>query len=166
MERHFTAHLSIRDGDPESVARMRQDRMGNRRPLSEPGAAVLRAAAAPLLRDLAAAGEPVPEIKTEACEEDDQAVYGLLAAPRGSGQQRIWVIRDISPAEQVTGLAAEFQDWTDEQLGDEWPVCPEHGFWRQLQAHVRDGAAVWICPDGHVISLVGALPQARPEGSG
>ena len=165
MERHFTAHLSIRDGDPESVARMRQDRMGNRRPLSEPGAALLRATAAPLLRDLAAAGEPVPEIKTEACEEDDWAVYGLLAGPGGSGQ-RIRVIRDRSPAGQVTDLARQFQEWTDEQFGDQWPVCPEHGLPGQLQADVRDGAAVWICPDGHVISLVGALPQARPEGSG
>ena len=162
MERHFTARLSFRDGGPGPVARMLQ----NRRPLSEPGAAVLRAAAAPLLRDLAAAGEPVPEIKTEACEEDDWAVYGLLAGPGGSGQ-RIRVIRDRSPAGQVTDLARQFQEWTDEQFGDQWPVCPEHGLPGQLQADVRDGAAVWICPqDGRVISVVGALRQARPEGSG
>ena len=140
-------------------------------PLSEPDAAVLAAAAAPLLRDLAAAGKPVPEIKAEAWKEDDWAVYGLLAEPDGSGTG-IWVIRDRSPAEQVTDLAKQFQDWADEQLDDEghsspWPMCPEHGFPRQLEADVRDGSAVWICSwDGRVISLVGALGQARPKGSG
>ena len=151
------------------------DLMWNPRPLSEPDAAVLRAAAAPLLRDLTAAGKPVPEIRAEAHEDRDGAVCGWIAEPGGYGQG-IWVPRDRSPAEQLVELAGQFQDWADEQLDDggrssQWPLCPEHGRACQLNQagpaprprygrRLRRGRGRWC------LRTAGCGRAARPRNAG
>jgi aminoglycoside phosphotransferase (APT) family kinase protein len=131
-------------------------------PLTEADAAVLRAAAAPLLRDLAATRMPVPDIRSEAHEDRPWAVCGWIAG-RGATGQGVWVMRDGSSAGQVRELAEQFQSWASDVLAGagqspEWPLCPEHDRGHGLMADVRDGAAVWVClhPD-HVIAPIGAL---------
>lgn len=131
-------------------------------PLTEADAAVLRAVAAPLLRDLAATRMPVADIRTEAHEDRPWAVCGWIAG-RGVTGQGVWVMRDGSPAGQVRELAEQFQSWASEVLvgagqSPEWPLCPEHDRGHGLMADARDGAAVWVClhPD-HVIAPIGAL---------
>jgi len=149
----------------EHYQRMRRtmELMRNPRPLTEADAAVLRAAVAPLLRDLAATGMPLPDIRTEAHEDRECAVCGWIAMPGGFGQG-VWVLRDHSHAEQVAELAEQFQNWAADYLVEaghspDWPACPAHGGDRGLAAEVRDGAAVWVCrEDGRVISPIGALP--------
>jgi hypothetical protein len=135
----------------------------NPQPLTEADAAVLQAATAPLLRDLAVTRMPLPDIRTEAHEDRPWSVCGWIAGPGVTGQG-IWVMRDSSPADRVRELAEQFQSWASDVLVDagqspEWPLCPEHdrGHGR-LVADVRDGAAVWVClhPD-HVIAPIGAL---------
>jgi hypothetical protein len=131
-------------------------------PLTEADAAVLRAAAAPLLRDLAATRMPLPDIRTEAYEDRPWSICGWIAG-RGMTGQGIWVMRDGSPADQVRELAEQFRNWASDVLVDagqspEWPPCPEHDRGHGLWADVRGGAAVWVClhPD-HVIAPIGAL---------
>jgi hypothetical protein len=131
-------------------------------PLTEPDAAALRAAAAPLLRDLAATGMPVPDIRTEAYEDRPWSVCGWIAGP-GMPGQGVWVTRGGSPADRVRELAEQFQNWASDVLVDagqppQWPLCPEHDRGHGLMPEVSDGAAVWVCPcPDHVIAPIGAL---------
>jgi hypothetical protein len=131
-------------------------------PLSEADAAVLRAAVAPLLHDLAVTGMGQPDIIEEARWYREYSVCGWISDLGGSGLG-ISVLRDGSPAEQIRELAGQIQDWaTDRQVDPErppvWPKCPEHGLAHGLFADVRDDTAVWVCPDGdRVVSAIGAL---------
>ena len=132
-------------------------------PLTPADAEVLRAAVAPLLRDVAATGLTVPGIRAEAHEDREWAVCGWIAEPGGYGQG-IWIMRDRSPAEQVAELAEQFQQWASDQLADSgrppaWPPCRAHDLDHGVGADVQDGSAVWVCGDsGTVISLIGSLP--------
>jgi hypothetical protein len=132
-------------------------------PLTDDEQAVVRDTAAPLLRDLAASGLVLPDIRYEAHEDrGSEAVSAWIQGPGGTGAG-IW-IRLGSPADQVTELAEQFQNWAADQLHDagvapEWPICPEHPVPpHRLNPEVRDGVAVWACWEGgHVTCEIGAL---------
>jgi hypothetical protein len=142
--------------------------MRNPEPLTEADAAVLRAAIAPLLADLASTGMDLPELRAEAHEDRAGAICGFLRDPGETGETGgtgVYVMRDASPAEQVAGLAEQVQEWaTDVQVDPrrpwEWPKCLEHRRAHGLHAEVRDGAAVWVCEEGdHTVAPVGALAR-------
>jgi len=134
------------------------------RPLTDMERSVLRETAAPLLTDLAASGMGLPDIREKAREE--RAAASVCAWIQGPGRtgEGISVLLDSPPAEQVAQMAEQLQNWAADQLHDagqppEWPACPEHPSPpHRLEPDVRDGAAVWACPEsGHVIWAIGAL---------
>lgn len=120
------------------------------RPLTDMERAVLRQAAAPLLADLAASGMSLPDIREEAHEYREDAVCGWIQGPGRTGEG-IWVLLDSSPAERVTQLAEQLQNWAADQLHDagrppSWPASPQHpNPPHGLGPQVRDGRAVWVC---------------------
>ena len=89
----------------------------------------MREAAAPALRDLAASGMSLPDIRDETHEDrESEAVCARIQGPGRTGEG-ICVSLDCSPAEQVVQLAEQFQNWAADQLHDaglppEWPECP------------------------------------------
>jgi hypothetical protein len=143
------------------------------RPLADVERSVLQETAAPLLRDLAATGMSLPDIREEAHEDrGTEAVCAWIQGPGRTGEGLcIWL--DGSPARRVEQLAEQFQSWAADQLHDAgrppaWPGCPghEHPAPYRLEPDVRDGAAVWVCPGtGQVIGKIGTLvkPGARPR---
>jgi len=162
----------------EFVERRRRSRELLRDPqaLDEADAAVLRAALAPVLHDLAATGMPLPEIREEAREAREWAVCGWIAGP-GMFGQGINVMRNSPPAEQVRQLAEQFQNWAADVLVEArrepvWPVCQEHRVVQGLEAETRDDDqfAVWVCMScDRVIAPIGELrkgTRSRPVGGG
>jgi hypothetical protein len=81
------------------------------RPLVDVESSVLQETAAPLLRDLAATGMSLPDIREEAHE--DRGTEAVCAWIQGSGRTGeglcIWL--DSSPARRVEQLAGQFQSW-------------------------------------------------------
>jgi hypothetical protein len=141
----------------------RRELLVSPRPLTDMERAVLRQAVAPLLADLAASGMSVPDIRDEAHEEREAAACGWIQGPGRTGAG-IWVMLDSSPAEQVTELAEQLQNWAADQLHDagrrpEWPGCPQHPSpAHRLEPQVRDGRAAWVCwESGQVIWPIGEL---------
>ena len=125
---------------------------------------MVRDTAAPLLRDLAASGLVLPDVRYEAHEDrGSEAVCAWIQGPGRTGAG-IWIWLS-SPAEQVRELAEQFQNWAADQLHDAgqppaWPVCPEHSAPHRLDPEVQDGVAVWTCWEGgHVIWEIGVVPK-------
>jgi hypothetical protein len=157
--------------DAETFERVQRSRDRHRqpRPLAGSEREVVRETAAPLLRDLAASGLPQLDIRYEAHEDrGDEAVCAWMVGPGRTGTG-IWIWLDSTPADQVTELAEQFQNWAADQLVEagrspEWPACPAHRVSHGLNAQARDGVAVWVCPEGgQVICEIGAL--GKPGGS-
>jgi hypothetical protein len=167
----------FRGDDPQALAALR-DTMGDEvferiqlsrelhkhpRPLTDVERRVLRETVAPLLRDLAASGMSLPDIREEAREDrGDEAVCAWIQGPGVTGEGiSIWL--DSSSADQVAELAEQIQNWAADKLHDaghppEWPRCPEHPTPHRLSPEVRDSFAVWICPESrHVIWAIGGL---------
>jgi hypothetical protein len=149
----------------EAFERMRRSGELSRRPrpLTDAECGTLRETVAPLLRDLAASGMPLPDIREEAHEDrGDEAVCAWIQGPGITGEG-IWVWLESSPAEQVAGLAEQLQDWVADLLHDAsrspgWPLCPGHPALHRLSPGVQEGFAVWACPQsGQVIWPIGAL---------
>jgi len=115
----------------EAFERMQRSRELHRHPrsLTDQEREVVRQAAAPLLRELAASGLPRPDIRDEAHEDrGDQAACAWIQGPGRAGEG-IWILLGSSPAERVTDLAEQFQNLAADQLYDagrppEWPLCP------------------------------------------
>jgi hypothetical protein len=150
--------------DPAAASPGRSWAHGDRgiRPLTDGERAVIRDTAAPLLRDLAVSGLVLPDIRYEAHEDRGSgAVCAWIQGP-GSTGAGIWIWLS-SPAEQVTGLAEQFQNWAADKLHDagvapEWPECPVHPESRRLSPEVRDAVAIWLCWEGgHEVAEIGAL---------
>ena len=158
----------------ETFERMQHSRELHRhpRPLTDQECEVVRQAAAPLLRDLAASGLPRPDIRDEAHEDrGDQAVCAWIQGPGRTGEG-IWILLGGSPADQVTDLAEQFQNWAADQLYDagrppEWPLCPAHPAGpHRLSPEVRDGTAVWVCAgNNQVICEIGAFAGPGDRGA-
>ena len=141
-----------------------QELSAHPRPLTESERSALRAAAAPLLADLAASGLSLPEIREEAHHEEAEASACAWIQGPGRTGAAISVRLGIPPAAQVAELAEQVQNWAADQLHDAglpaaWPACPEHPSRpHSLEPEVRDGAAVWICGEsGEEIWAIGAL---------
>ena len=75
---------------------------------------MIRKAAAPLLRDLAANGMSLPDIRDEATKtgEPERSAPGSRDQ---AGPEGISVPLDCSPPEQVVRLAEQFQNWASDR---------------------------------------------------
>jgi hypothetical protein len=162
LEAEHAAVLRARLGD-EVYERMERSRALHKspRPLAEDEVAVLRAAVAPLLRDLESTGRALPDIREEAHEDrGGDAVCAWIQEPGSGWGQGISVWLIYPPAEQLCELAEQLQDWAgDVQLGREpWPDCRDHPGAHVLRPDTGDESAVWRCPHSkRVIAAIGAL---------
>ena len=163
------AHLAAlrrRFGD-EMVDRMLRGRelLGHPRPLTEDERAVLRPAAAPVLRDMAASGAIVLDIREEAREDrGTEAVCAWVSRADGISGMGIWVYVAASAGERVAALAEQLQEFEIEELcyagrSATWPECPQHPNSHPLEPAVAgEHTAVWRCPrSGAVICAIGDL---------
>ena len=161
LEAEYAASLRARLGDEvyEWVERS-WALQESPRPLAGDEVAVLRAAVAPLLRDLERTGRALPDIREEAHDDrGEDAVCAWIQEP-DSGGQGISVWLRYPPGEQLRELAEQLQDWAgDVQLGREpWPDCPDHPGSHVLSPDSRDESAVWLCPQSkRVIAAIGTL---------
>jgi len=139
----------------------------------------LAACLAPVLRDLAAAGVPAPEIRDEPWYLGPDALTAVAYSPDGSGLG-IRVLPGVPFADQVAVLADQFQGWAVEVrraagMSGLWPECPVHPNSHPLRTDVdtdtdngigagidtASGRAVWRCPEsGRIVSAIGELPSA------
>jgi len=169
-EAQLLAAIRDRAGDEAAECWQRsRELLRHPRPLTDPERGVVRETTAPLLRDLAASGMTLPDIREEARHyEGTETVCAWIQGPGGTGEG-ISIRLDCSPAERVAWLAEQFQNWAADQLHDagrppEWPECPEHPVPHRLEPEVRDGAAVWTClQSDHVIWEIGALVTPNPD---
>ena len=133
------------------------------RPLSARQAAILWEAVAPLLRDMEATGQTVPDIRAEAHADRGAGILcAWIQNPDGTGRT-ISVLPPGERGEQLCDLAEQLQDWArDVQMGPErrrWPDCPAHpGAHCWLDPEATGETAVWLCPQTtRVIAEVGEL---------
>jgi hypothetical protein len=133
------------------------------RPLTDEEKAVLWEAVTPLLRDMEATGQTLPDIREEAHDDQgEDAVCAWIQEPDGRYGQGIAVWLNCSPAFQLYSLAEQMQSWAVDVQVDSgrrpWPDCPEHPGSHMLGPDIRDEVVVWCCPDsGHVIAAIGTL---------
>lgn len=162
----YHADLRARVGDEvfERIQRS-QALWDNPRPLSDREKAVLREAVAPVLRDLEATGQTLPDIREEAHEDRGQdAVCAWIHHPASGGGEGISVELYCGPALRLYYLAEQLQRWKNDELIDAgrrpWPECPDHDGCFALSPDTRDDVAVWCCPQtGRVIAEIGRLGQ-------
>jgi hypothetical protein len=164
LEAEYDARMRAKLGD-QAVERMRRSLAlsENPRQLTDGEKAVLRRAVAPLLRDMEATGQSLPDIREEAhhhCGED--AVCAWIWEPGERYGQGIEVWLHCPPTYQICYLAEQLQSWAgDVQVDPErrpWPGCPDHPGAHTLMPDTRDEVAVWRCPQtGHVIAEIGML---------
>ena len=160
------AHLRGVFGD-EVVETMQRDMdlHDHPRPLTDHEREVVREAAEPVLRDIAAGGAIGLELREEArADRGDQIVCAWASTADGVTGVDIWVSLGNSVAERVAELAEQLQEWEVEALwaagrSATWPECPEHPDSHPLEPVVEGGGgAVWRCPrSGDVICAIGAL---------
>lgn len=159
------------DEDRAQQVRRSLDAMRHPRPVSDADMALLREAAAPVLRDLMAFGGSVPEFVPEAHEDLGQGfIYAWIwqpAAPQGQG---VRLFLDSSPAYQTVQLAEQLQSWKLDELDPTgecripWPDCPLHPGEHRLDPVDEPGVAVWCCPDtAAVIAVIGSLGRPLPD---
>jgi hypothetical protein len=160
-----TADLRARIGD-EAVDQVQRSIVLHRqpRPLASEQAAVLREAVAPVLRDLRATGETLPDIREESHHDrGEDAVCAWVEGPDRTGQGLdIWL--NGSAAFQLYSLAGQLQSWKVDQLGPGswWPRCPRHADCG-LTAYIDGELAVWTCPaSDQVIAPIGSLRHPDP----
>lgn len=133
------------------------------RPLTDQEREVVREAAAPVLRDIAASGAIGLDLREEArADRGDEIVCAWLSGADGITGVDISVSLGSSATERVAELAEQLQEWEVEALwaagrSATWPECPEHPNSHPLEPAVADGP-VWRCPrSGDVICAIGAL---------
>lgn len=162
---HFAA-LRQMFGD-EAVERMQRDLALSEhpRPLTDDEREVLREAAAPVLRDIAASGAIGLDVREEAhADRGHETVCAWVSGADGITGMGIWVLLGSSAAERIVELAEQLQEWEIEELSAAgrpatWPECPEHPNSHPLEPVVEgENDAVWRCPRSwHVICAIGAL---------
>lgn len=162
----YHADLRARVGDEVFERIQRSQELGdNPRPLSDREKAVLREAVAPVLRDLEATGQTLPDIREEAHEDRGQdAVCAWIHHPASGGGEGISVELYCGPALRLYHLAEQLQRWKNDELIDAgrrpWPECPDHDGCFALSPDTRDDVTVWCCPQtGRVIAEIGRLGQ-------
>jgi hypothetical protein len=139
------------------------------RPLTDHEREVLRETSAPVLRDMAASGAIVADIREEAhADRGDETVCAWVSGADGITGVGIWVSLEGSAAERVAELAGQLQEWEIDELWAAgrsaiWPECSEHPDSHPLEPAVdRENGASWRCPwSGDVICAIGALDSRR-----
>ncbi len=139
-----------------------QELMKSPAPLSDPDRAVLRRTLAPVLRDLAATGQTLPEIREEAHHDRGDDTVCAWIQRSGGGGEGIEVWLPASDADRLSRLAEQVQSWKNDELIDAgrrpWPACPDHDDCFALSPDSRAGIAVWLCPKtGRIIAEIGRL---------
>jgi hypothetical protein len=130
-------------------------------PLSARQAAILWEAVAPLLHDMEATGQALPDIRPEAHEGPGAGVVcAWIQDPGGTGRQ-ITVLPSGPRGDQLSDLAEQLQDWATDAQADpqqpRWPDCPAHPGHR-LEPEATGETAVWYCSqNARVIAEIGAL---------
>jgi hypothetical protein len=131
-------------------------------PLSARQAAILWDAVAPLLRDMEATGQALPDVRAEAHEGPGVGVVcAWIQDPAGTGRQ-ITVVSPGQRGDQLAGLAEQLQAWATGAQPDpqqpRWPDCPAHPGEHRLDPEATGETAAWYCPQtGRVIAEIGAL---------
>lgn len=111
-----------------------------------------------MLRDLLAAGMPVPTVRDDDWAEDPQTVTAMLWSSEDGSATGVRVDADAPLSDRVADISDQLQEWAIEQSRSTWPVCPSHPDGHPLAASTRDGVAVWVCPsDGLSAGPIGAL---------
>jgi hypothetical protein len=114
-----------------------------------------------LLRDLARSCAPVPLVEESHWQTVEHSEAAMLRSSDGSGMG-IWVDARLNPPKRLAHLADQVQQWVIEELASSgaptnWPRCPRHPHSHPMSAEVRDGTAVWICPEGGDPVPIGTL---------
>jgi hypothetical protein len=112
-------------------------------------------------RDLAGSDAIIPMLAASEWASDGIQVTAAVRWPDGCGRG-IATPRAASLAERVAYLADQVQEAEVEALWSAgrsavWPHCPKHPNNHPLRAEVRDGVAVWACPDSEIIAPIGEL---------
>jgi hypothetical protein len=134
----------------------------NPRPLSARQAAILWEVVAPVLHDMQATGQALPDIRAEAhADLGTGLVCAWIQDPGGTGHG-ISVLPAARRGDQLYDLAGQLQDWaSDVQAGPgrgPWPDCPAHPGDHRLEPEATGDTAVWWCPrTTRVIAEIGAL---------
>jgi hypothetical protein len=115
---------------------------------------------APILRDLAATGAPLPEVVDGSWSESDLQPSAWLRIADGDRiAVSVWLPE--SPEQRIASLADRVQEGIVELLwpsGSTWPECPEHPDAHPLAAAVFMNQPWWTCPkSGARIALIGEL---------
>jgi hypothetical protein len=132
------------------------------RSLSARQAAILWEAVAPLLRDMEATGQALPDIRAEAhADRGTGIVCAWIQSPGGTGRG-ISVLPPEQRGDQIHDLAEQLQDWASDVQVDpqrpRWPDCPAHPGEHRLEPDAVGKTAVWYCPQtSRVIAEIGAL---------
>ncbi len=119
-------------------------------------------AVAPLLRDMEATGQALPDIQAEAHAGPGVGVVcDWIRGPGGTGRQ-ITVLSPGQRGDQLADLAEQLQDWATDAEADpqqpRWPDCPAHPGAHRLEPEALGENAVWYCPQtSRVIAEIGAL---------
>lgn len=134
----------------------------NPRLLSARQAAILWEAVAPLLRDMEATGQALPDIRAEAhADWGAGIVCAWIQHPGGTGHG-ISVLPPGQRGDQLCDLAEQLQDWARDAQADPqrplWPDCPAHPGAHRLEPEATGETAVWLCPrTSWVVAEIGAL---------
>jgi hypothetical protein len=121
----------------------------------------LERALAPILRDLRAAGGPLPRIVGEDWAGDPDTVSAMLYGDDGGGMG-VFVRLDEPLPEQVARVSDQVHDWAVEELWGRrptnWPPCPRHPGTHPMAVSLRNDVPTWVCPrDGTPVGRVGEL---------
>lgn len=163
QDRHEAAIRTMIGDDAFQAMKRSQALSHSPRPLSDPEKALLREAVAPVLRDLAATGQTLPDIREEAHEDRGRdGVCAWIVKPGNRGQGITAWLNCDEPG-QLCFLAEQLQSWKNDELVDArqrpWPDCPDHPGQCTLSPDIHDDVAIWRCPtDGHAIAI-GTLGQ-------
>ncbi len=125
---------------------------------------LLREALEPVLRDVAATGAPMPDVRDGDWAGDADTASAVLWSRDGNGAG-VQVRLSGSGADRVAHVADQVQEFVIEELAGlaatNWPVCPRHPTTHPLEAMSKDGVAVWACPAEPIpVSPIGALASA------
>jgi len=122
----------------------------------------LSEALAPVLRDLATSGAPVPGVRGQQWTDFPGQVTATPADADGTAHGVSAMATESLPR-RIASVAGQVQEWAVEAL---WradrpavrPECPQHPNSHPLAAAVEDGRAVWFCPrTGHLVNDAGRL---------
>lgn len=123
---------------------------------------VLRLSLAPVLRDVAASGVPMPDIRDKVWTRQSHIASAMMWSRTGGGTG-VQVDLTASEPDRVAHVADQVQEWVIEELWGHaptnWPVCPGHPATHPLSAGTAGDVAAWVCPhDGTRVAAIGALP--------